>query len=335
MATPEELARLVQYDHAAEITGLEQGLIAAILGDIDARFTALAARTVAAWTAAFGAPDAFAVPGPALRRLLATVRSAVRRIVGNVGERAASALADALPSFTTVASRQSAQFMRAASGTAARRLPTRLPRALVERASAVAAAVEERLGRALAALRTAVVARWADVATAVGIARLVTSTVQQHVVTTVGETINHVMAGAVRRLADRQLWIAEADACVNCAAYSGLTVAADQPFPGGLSWDPNQRTTSAPAVDRPPLHPHCRCRVLPWMPLWETGEVPLPLYLQRQARSNIAHGTAGTNESRAARIRAAAELLRSSAVLPPDVRAAAQRAVRNRRFAAA
>jgi hypothetical protein len=335
MATPEELARLVQQDHTQEVTGLEQGLLAVILGDIDARFTTLVAGTVAAWTTAFGAPDALAVPGVALRRLLAAVRSAVRRIIGDLGERAAVALVDALPSVAAVAVRQSAAFVRAASGRPSRTVPSRANRGLIAHAGAVADAVAERLGRALAALRTPEVQRWSDVVTAVGIARGSTSTVRQHVVTTISETVNDVLHRSVLRLDARQLWIAEADACVNCSAYSGLTVAAGAPFPGGLSWDPHQRHTAAPGVDHPPLHPHCRCRAVPWMPLWEVGEVPLPLYLQRQARSNIAHGLAGPNESRAARVRAAVELLGSGVALPPDVRAAARRAVRNRRFAAA
>lgn len=335
MATPEDLARLVQGDHTDEVGALEEALLASLLGGIAAQFEKLTGKALAAWTTAFGSPDALAVPGAALNRLMASVRAAVRRIVGDLGSRARAALLDALAPVASVAARQAAEFVREASGRSFRQPAVRIPDALRARASVMADAVDDRVRQSLAGLRARAVSRWSDVVTSIGIARGAVATVEQHVTTTINETVNEALQVAVRTVGAMRLWIAEADACVTCSAYSGLVVNVGTGYPGGLSWDPNQRAATAPAVQSPPLHPRCRCRVLPWVARWETEEIPLPLVLQRQARSNIAHGRARPSESRSARVRAAAELLRSGVDLPPDVRAAARRAVRNRRFAAA
>ncbi|MEU1088958.1 hypothetical protein ABZ401_19345 [Streptomyces sp. NPDC005892] len=335
MGRPEELARLVQVDHTDEISALEETLLARILGGLAAKFEQLTGRSLKAWTVAFGSPDAPAVPGAALTRLLASVRAAVRRLVGDLGSRAATALTDTLPSIAAAAAQQGSAFVRAAAGHTARQATPRIPGRLKARATTMRDAADERVRGSLAALRARTVRRWSDVATGIGHARAAVSTVEQHVATAVNEVVNETLATTVRMVGEMRLWIAEADACVTCSAYSGLVVDIDAAFPGGLSWDPVQRVASAPAVISPPVHPRCRCRVLPWSARWETGAVPLPLHLQRQGRRNIAYGRARPSETRSARIRAAAELLRSGVDLPPDVRAAAQRAVRNRRFAAA
>lgn len=335
MATPEDLARLVQEDHTDEIGALEEALLAGVLAGLAAKFEQLTGKALVAWTAAFGSPDALALPGTALNRLLATVRAAVRRLTGSLGSRARTALLDALAPVASVAAQQAGEFVREASGRSFRQPIARIPEALRTRASDMADAVDERVRRSLTTLRAKTVRRWSDVVTGIGIARGAAATVEQHVTTTINEVVNETLQAAVRMVGGMRLWIAEADACVTCSAYSGLVVDVDASFPGGLSWDPSQRVSGAPAVQSPPLHPRCRCRVLPWAARWETEEVPLPLVLQRQARSNIAHGRARPSESRSARVRAAAELLRSGVDLPPDVRAAARRAVRNRRFAAA
>lgn len=335
MATPEELAQLVQQDHTDEIGALEEAAVAALLAGTGVQFERLIRKKLTAWTVAFGSPDALATPGATLNRLMASVRSVVRRIVGDLGKRAAAALTEVLPSIARAATQQGAVFVRAASGRPFQQPPARVPSRMKARATAVADAVDEQVLRSLTALRARTVRRWSDVLTGIGIARSVTSTVERHVATAVTDVVNDTLQMTVRMVGGMRLWIAEADACVTCSAYSGLLADAGTPFPGGLSWDPGQRTADANRIDSPPVHPRCRCRVLPWLPRWSAGQVPLPLHLQRQARSNIAHGHARPSESRAARIRAAAELLRSGVDLPPDVRAAAQRAVRNRRFTAA
>lgn len=335
MATPEELAQLVQQEHTDEISALEEGAIAVLLAGTGVQFERLIRRTLTAWTVAFGSPDALAASGATLNRLMASVRSAVRRIVGDLGKRAVTALTEVLPSIAQSAARQGTQFVVAASGRPFRQPPTRVAASVSAGAAVMADAVDEQVSRSLAALKTRAVRRWSDVLTGIGIARSATSTVERHVATAVTEVVNDTLQMTVRTVGGMRLWIAEADACVTCSAYSGLLADAGASFPGGLSWDPSRRTDGADRIDLPPLHPRCRCRVLPWLPRWSAGEVPLPLHLQRQARSNIAHGHARPSESRAARVRAAAELLRSGVDLPPDVRAAAQRAVRDRRFAAA
>jgi hypothetical protein len=60
--------------------------------------------------------------------------------------------------------------------------------------------------------------------------------------------------------------------------------------------------------------------------------VPFPLALQREAHRSLGYGTARPSESRAARLRAARELLRTEPDLLPAVEARARAALRTGRF---
>jgi hypothetical protein len=129
-----------------------------------------------------------------------------------------------------------------------------------------------------------------------------------------------------------RLWVAEQDACVRCAAYSGIVIRPGGRFPGGLSFDPAQRTADADPVDGPPLHPHCRCRAVPWFAEWGDG---LPRLLRHQAERAVGEGWSLPSESGAARVRAARDLLDSRRPLPPRVAARARQAVAAGRFSPA
>jgi hypothetical protein len=329
----EELAHLIQGEQTDEVRALEDRIAARALGDLDARFDVLAQRSITAWVAAFGSTQADASNPGALRRILAAIRAAIRRLLGLLGTRAEQALSDALLEAVRLGASQHAAFLDEATGRNRRPVSTRPSRRLRDRVSAIADAVAERRDRALALLRPNRVRHWSDAQTGIGVARSATAAVRTHITTVVGEAVNEATQTAIDHTGAKKVWVAERDACVNCAAYAGLVIAADAKFPAGLSWDPNQRGRGD-ALDAPPRHPNCRCRVVAWDESWaQEGVISFPEALQREARRSIARGWSLPTESGAARIRAARELLRTGAGLPKSVEEFAALAVRAGRFA--
>lgn len=333
-ATPEQLAALVQDTHTAAVIAFEGEVAATAIGSVEEDFTRLQARTVAAWVAAFGAVDAAATGGPALRRILATVRAAVRRILQTLMPRAVAALNGSLPDALALGARQHADWLAAATGRHHRPFPVRASRRLRDTAAGLADVLGELRDRALVLLAAARVRRWSDVAAGIGAAQGATGATRRQIALTVGQAVNAAGERAVAAAGADKLWVAERDACVTCAAYAGLIAPADGSFPAGLSWDPRQRGRSD-ALATPPKHPWCRCRVVAWRSSWlPPGVASLPEALRREAERSIARGWSMSTESRAARLRAAAELLHSGSRLPRSVQRAAQDAVRAGHFPA-
>ncbi|MFD9223808.1 hypothetical protein ACFWDI_28345 [Streptomyces sp. NPDC060064] len=310
MTSNAQLAALVQGEHTDAVIALEQSVGDQAAGDADEQFASLSKRIVAAWVAAFGSVEAIAVDVSVLRRILAAVRAAVRRLLGPLPARAQRALDDSLVGAVLLGARQHAAFASAARGRRTSGVPTHPDRRLRTAASGVDGIVARSLDRALGLLRPQRARRWTDVVTGIGAARSALSSVRAHIAWVVNQAVNYGLNAGIQAIGARKLWIAEATACVNCAAYAGLVVDVGQDFPDGLSFDPNQRGR-VPAVDLPPQHPHCRCRCVPWRDEWAVpGVMPLPDYLQRQARRHVAGGSRLPTESRAARIRAARALRR-------------------------
>ena len=331
-ARPEELANLIQGEQTDAVRALEDRITARALGDTAARFDVLARRSITAWVTAFGSVQAEASNPGALRRLLAAIRAAIRRLLGPLGTRAEEALSAALLEAVRLGATQHAAFLDEATGRTQRPVSSRPSRRLRDRVATIADAVAERRDRALAMLRPGRVRRWTDAQTGIGVARSATSAVRTHITTIVNEAVNEATQAAIDHVGEKKLWIAERDACVNCAAYAGLTVAAGAQFPAGLSWDPNQRGRSE-ALEAPPLHPNCRCRVVAWKDSWaQEGVISMPDAVRREARRSIARGWSLPTESGAARIRAARELLRTGAGLPKSVEEFARLAVTAGRF---
>jgi hypothetical protein len=327
------LADLIQGEQTDEVRALENRIAARALGGIDARFDVLARRSITAWVTAFGGVQAEASNPGVLRRILAAIRAAIRRILGPLGARTEKALSDALLEAVRLGARQHAAFLDEATGRNRRAVSVRPSRGLRSRVGAVADAVAERRDRALDMLRPNRVRRLSDAQTGIGVARSATSAVRTHITTVVGEAVNEAAQAAIDHTGAKKLWVAERDACVNCAAYAGLTVAADAPFPAGLSWDPNQRGRRKEPVESPPLHPNCRCRIVAWQDDWaQEGVISMPDAVRREARRSIARGWSLPTESGAARIRAARELLRAGAGLPRSVEEFARLAVAAGRF---
>ncbi|MCX5522206.1 hypothetical protein OG342_04900 [Streptomyces bobili] len=331
----DDLARLVQDDHMDAAIGMEDTVAAAVSGDSDSAFEALIRRILSTWIKAFGGVDQPGA-GDGLRRILAAARTAVRRILDGVAARGPSALERILPSALALGVEQGAAFVRAASGR--RQRPVRTPaagRALLDEARRIGDMVRERRDRALFLLHPDRTTRWTHLLAGVGAARAVLPAVRAHVAWVVNAAIGQGSDEVTRATAPQRVWVAEQDACTRCLAYAGRVVATGQPFPGGLSWDPRQRRIRAAPVEGPPLHPHCRCRAMPWNEAWTTEGVPFPLALQREAHRSIAYGRARPSESRAARLRAVRELLRTEPDLLPAVEARARRALRTSSFAPA
>jgi len=331
----EHLARLVQDDHTSAVVSLEKRIAADAFGDSDSAFEELIRRTLTAWTRAFGGPDQPGVAGEVLRRILAAVRAAVRRILDGLAPRASDALTARLGGALTLGVTQGAAFVRAASG---RRHTVRTPRVgrpLLAEARRVAEVVVQRRDRALYLLHPDRAGRWPQLLARLGAARAALPAVRAHVAWVVNTAVGQGLDAVARASAPLRLWVSEADACVRCLAYAGRITPVEAPFPGGLSWDPRQRAVRAPAVDGPPLHAHCRCRTVPWDEAWTADGVPFPLALQREAHRSIAYGRARPSESRAARLRAVRELLRTEPDLLPAVEARAHAALRTGQFATA
>lgn len=110
------------------------------------------------------------------------------------------------------------------------------------------------------------------------------------------------------------VWVAERDACVNCIALSGQVVRFGQSFDGSLTWGDKPLAWSG-FSGKPPRHPHCRCRLVPW-----DGGQETPDALKREAERSLARGWSLPTESNAARLRALDRLLRQPGTrLPPSV----------------
>lgn len=325
------LIRLIHGEHTDEVRALEDRTLG-FLTSLDDTLDDLVRRSLAAWVRAFGGPDAAATPGADLARLVAAVRAAIRRLLASLGDQARTAVAAALMPAVRLGATQGAAFLRAAGSRRAVAPRVRANRALRREADRLPGLVTERRDRALVLLGRGQVTRWSHLLHAVGAARSAGAAVRAHTAWTIGQAVNAGLDAVAEAARLARVWVSEANACVRCLAYTGRIALPGQTFPGGLSWDPRSRAIGAPRIDGPPLHPHCRCRSVPWDQRWQADEVPFPLALQREAHRSIAYGRGTGSESRASRVRAAGELLRVDPGLLPAVEATARTAVRTGRF---
>lgn len=328
----DRLARLVQEQQTGEVIDLENRVAGQALGDSEGAFEKLIRTSLNAWTRAYGGPDQAGIPGDVLHRIIAAARAAVRRILNSLTPQAATALGGVLGEALTLGVQQGSDFVRAASGRRRGSPNVRVSQALRDEASRIVDLVVQRRDRALLLLHPDRVTRWSHLLTGLAAARAAIPAIRAHIAWVVNTAVNEGLDAFTRGVATMRLWIAEADACVNCLAYTGRTAPVGEPFPGGLSWDPRQRHIGAPGADNPPLHAHCRCRTVAWADTWTITGIPFPLALQREAHRSLAYGTARPSESRAARLRAVRELLRTEPDLLPAVETRARTALRAGRF---
>lgn len=331
MPDAQQLAELAQGEHTDAVVALEQATADTAVGQTDGQFVALIEKTLAAWTALTAGAGAAAISVETLRRLLASVRAAVRRILGPLGPRAQRALGGVLSDAVRLGSQQQAEFYRQAAGRRAATPPPPVSQSLRDLAGDFERIVTERRDRALRLLHSRQASTWGDILAGIGAGRAAVSAVRAHVAWVVGQAVNDGIAAGIAAVGSRKLWVAERDACTGCLAYAGHVVNVTEPFPGGLNMDPRQRRTDAPGIESPPLHPHCRCRLVPWRDRWDARD-SLPERLRDDALLAVARGSGRPTESRAARVRAAAALLTSGVHIPPAARRAAQQAARTGRF---
>lgn len=121
------------------------------------------------------------------------------------------------------------------------------------------------------------------------------------------------------------VWQAEADACVDCLAYSGQVCQPGDDWPIGLTFD-DSSPYDASLPDGPPLHPNCRCTVEP------LGDPSYADALQREAQRSVLRGFSLPSESMATRIRAAKNVLGNGPDAPKSVISYSQRAIGNGKF---
>ncbi|HEY3481531.1 MAG TPA: hypothetical protein VGL02_21765, partial [Streptomyces sp.] len=212
---------------------------------------------------------------------------------------------------THLGGRHAVDFLRRASGRHHVLPDLNVSRDVAEAAGRLAVTVAEqlRLAARLLSLRTVSSTGWRGVILGLAAARRAATLVRQSIAWTIHRAINDGAAQVADHYGAHGMWVTEPDACVLCLAYAGRLADRDGRFPGGLSTDPRTRSASLAAIDGPPRHINCRCRLVPWMPYWDTGPGTLPDLLRDQALRSIATGAARPSESRAARRRAAQALL--------------------------
>jgi hypothetical protein len=133
-------------------------------------------------------------------------------------------------------------------------------------------------------------------------------------------------AGRTARL--HRVWVTERDGCVVCLSLAGQVVAPGEAFDAAATFGPyDPPPVWGDALDAPPRHPHCRCR-LGWGTPTQLVGSGYAAGLEREARRSIVRGWSLESESPAVRLRAAERLLAQGAGLPKSVEAYGRKAVR-------
>lgn len=337
---PEELLALVQGKQVDALLTIENRAVRAAtlagFGEID---DAVKAATMG-WIQAFGSASAEGEAGSALTALIRGAAGSVTKSLAGVHKGAVKAMDEAMLDAMKLALGQTASVVAGASGEKA-------PEISLPDPPAAAKADAEALGKTVSQAETAakkmltptnvlrlglrgLLSPLATARQAINAARsMISSNVNRAV-----DVVQKASAAALPKDDEPKLevWIASRDACVRCSAYAGEIIAEGKSFPGGLSWDPKSREANAPAV-RPPLHPNCRCRTVPWKASWKKpGQVSLPEAARREAERSIARGFSLPSESNASRVRALKELLKTNPQLPKTVLAAAKSAANKGTF---
>lgn len=338
MADPissEELLKLVQEKQIAAIQGIEDKAIKAATEKRYKEIDDAIGSATSNWVKEFGSPGAKGEGAPLAEMIRAALSASNGALAGLEGS-VVSALSEAVGAAVTAAQEQGKDFVEAATGKrAAASVAAPAVDLSAERAT-VKAAIKEGQTAFGRLLRGPVVERLGLRGILAGLrqARNVLGRAKATITSSVNANVERTArATSAANKAPFELWVAERDACVRCSAYAGRLVKTGEDFPGGLSWDPNQRDTKAPDV-RPPLHPHCRCRLVPWNPAWaKPGEVSLPDAVSREAQRSVARGFSLPSESNASRIRALKELLKGNPDLPKTVLERARKDLKDGEFA--
>lgn len=321
MPAARQLDALAQ-EQAEEARALEEETAAEADGGTSTSLAGLLATALAAWVAAFGSPTVVGT-GAVLAAYLTKLRGSVGRAEHGLGQRAAYAVQGVLGDAAGMGARHVTEFARLASGDRMDVPDVEVARDAVKAAEGLADAVAEQLRLTARLLSPSMVRGWRDVMVGLGAARRAVTMMRATVAWAVHRALNGGATQAIAQLGAQPMWMAEPDACVRCLAYAGRFADRDGMFPGGLSMDPHTRTHLKAAIEGPPLHVGCRCRLVPWRPEWGAGPGSLPDLLRDRAWRSVATGGGRPTESAAARRRAAQALLAQRGI-PVGVRRQAQ-----------
>lgn len=229
-----------------------------------------------------------------------------------------------------------------------------LPSVLTEAIGAVPGAMAESVASTENFVEQLPITGWDDLVRAMGKANQAATSLERSTTW----AVNKANSDAIRQVAVNKgaslLWVAEADACVVCAALSGHIIdpmsgdgfdeEATFGKPGSAMdvWPPGEPLMG------PPRHPGCRCHP----ELWFGAHVPpggpeenalynrpnvganvdLPAALRREAKRSIVYGWSLPSESNTVRLDAAQRLLELGAGLPRSVEERGHRAVARGEF---
>lgn len=326
-ASGQQLAVLAQQQ-ISDATALEDQTTTQADGGAGGALTVLVTAALAGWVATFGALTA-AGSGLALARYLAGVRQDAAKATAGLDTRASAVIEARLGEAAQMGARHAVEFAARAAGGHPHAPHASIPADALHAVRALAGTVREQLRLSQRLLADGEVRRagWRGVLAGIGAARRAVALAGQAAAWSIHRAVNAGAAQAIAALDARGLWVTEPDACVRCLAYAGRLADPDGTFPGGLSLDPRQHAAHAGRLESPPLHPHCRCRLVPWRDEWAPLRgLALPDLLQQQAWRSVASGRGRPSESRAARLRAARMLLARRGV-PAPVRDQARSAV--------
>lgn len=276
------LADRIQQGQIDEATAYEQQVQRQATGDSHDVLAEAVTAATALWVAAFGSATAVGA-GAALSKVLREAGQAVTAVLSGLGAQAGSAILDAVSGARELGRAQAISTLRAVGMKVPRVPRARHDKAILQDVASLQAHVADALARVLRLL-AANPDRLADVLTVIGVARAAVSRVRAAVAWHIHKAIDQGAADVADAAALGRLWVAELTACLQCSAYSGEFAAAGTEFEGGLSFDPHQRGQGPDTVVGPPLHPHCRCRTVPWSLSWK---IPLPRVLKARARASV------------------------------------------------
>jgi hypothetical protein len=318
---PARILRLVTGTHADAALKLEEQIAQEASAPLRQALQGVMQQAIALWTAHFGSTEAAATE-ELLPGLLATVRNLL--------------LAAPVPVPSSIqANVHKALVLGVQQASAQLRVKPPSPPTLSQAITKTIAKLPDTTSKTLTAvagqLHPAYITSFGDLQAALQPASKAVSSVER----TARWTANAALAQGAAHVASDQgasrLWIAERDACVHCLAYAGQIAGPSSDFPAGLTF--GKKPLSTDPIPDPPLHPNCRCRIVPWKDSWvRSGELPMPEALKREARRSIVRGFSLESESQSVRVQAAAKLLAGGADLPKSVEAYGAAAVKRGYF---
>lgn len=285
MAVSSNRIAAAAYQQAATIRRIEQQAAGHATQPLSQALASAQTQATRDW---LHATNRQAPPSPSvLARLVAAIKKMLANAFRGRGKEAADAIRVAAYSAAQHSTRQASAMAATMRGTPTHPVQAVIGPDAVAAADAVPDAVDEEHGHALALLTTASL-------TALGLAGLVgvfnrarraVTRIARHAAVAITAAAAYAAQAVARTIGPtvRVLWVAEPGACPACAAYAGRSAIPGHRFPAALSLDP-ARTAFPTAPKGPPLHPHCRCWLLPYSPDWPVDGTPLPALLRQYAR---------------------------------------------------